>query len=137
MSLENAGSAAQPPRGNEVVLVVDDDPAVRTYITRALRQFGYFVLEATDGEDALVVLQDYHAPAHLLIADLVMPQLGGARLIEMLREWYPGLKALLISGYSAEARETQGSLPAGTAFLPKPFDPLTLARTVRAVLDSG
>lgn len=129
--------AGEALRGNEVVLVVDDDAAVRTYVVRALRQFGYFVLEATDGEDALAVLQEYHAPAHLLIADLVMPQMGGAMLIEMLREWYPGMKALLISGYTAEAQITKDSLPEDTRFLPKPFDPLTLARTVRDMLDGG
>lgn len=136
MSAEASAAGMEAFQGNEVVLLVDDDPGVRLYVARALRQLGYFVLEATDGEDALTVLQEYHAPAHLLIADLVMPEMGGAMLIEMLRQWYPGLKALLISGYSAEAVATRSSLPPGTGFLPKPFDVRTLARTVREVLDA-
>src|SRR5215210_748959 len=93
---------AQELRGNEVILVVEDEEGVRSLVCRTLRQLGYFVLEAKHGEDALTVLQDYHAPAHAVVCDLRMPEMGGAELIEMLHAWYPGLKVLFVSGFSED-----------------------------------
>ena len=127
---------AEELRGNEVVLVVEDEEAVRTLICRTLRQLGYFVLEAEHGEDALTVLQEYHGPAHAVVSDVVMPELGGAQLIEMLHDWYPELKVLFVSGYGEDAVASQGGLFPGARYLAKPFSAETLARSLRSVLDA-
>lgn len=123
-------------RGNEVVLVVEDEEAVRSLICRTLRDLGYRVLEAKHGEDALTVLQEHHGPAHAVVTDLVMPELGGAPLIEMLHAWYPELKVLFVSGYSEDEVASKGALSSGASYLGKPFAPETLARTLRHILDN-
>src|SRR5207253_1639034 len=70
--------------GSEVVLVVEDEPGVRAPICRSLRKLGYFVIEAENGEDALRKLEDYHAPVHLLVTDVIMPEMNGAELTQLL-----------------------------------------------------
>ena len=124
-------------RGNEVLLVVEDEEGVRSLICRTLRDLGYLVLEAKHGEDALTVLQEHHGPAHAVISDLVMPELGGAQLIEMLHAWYPALKVLLVSGYSEDTAASKGAMVPGARYLAKPFSAEALARTVRHLLDSA
>lgn len=123
-------------RGNEVLLVVEDEEGVRSLICRTLRDLGYCVLEAKHGEDALTVLHEHHGPAHAVISDLVMPELGGAQLIEMLHAWYPALKVLLVSGYSEDTVASKGAMVPGARYLAKPFSGETLARTVRHLLDA-
>jgi two-component system, cell cycle sensor histidine kinase and response regulator CckA len=123
--------------GNEVVLVVEDEEAVRSIVCRGLRQLGYHVLEAKNGEDALTVLQEYHAPAHVVVTDMVMPEMGGAQLIRMLHAWYPDLKVVFVSAYSREMIEAKGVLYPGSRYLPKPFSIFALAKTIREILDSG
>jgi two-component system cell cycle sensor histidine kinase/response regulator CckA len=119
----------------EVVLVVEDEPAVRAPICRTLRNLGYFVLEANNGEDALAVMQDYHSPIHLVITDVVMPEMDGVVLVSLLRDWYPRLRVLFISGYSPQHVEAQGGIVHGGAFLAKPFSLEVLGRRVRDILD--
>src|SRR5438445_1638178 len=119
------------PRGTEVILVVEDEEAIRTAICKSLRSLGYFVLEAKQGEDALAVLQQYHGPAHLLITDLVMPELGGAPLIDLLHGSYPGMRVLIVSGYDAPTLQEKGALSSDAHFLPKPFTVERLATMVR------
>jgi two-component system, cell cycle sensor histidine kinase and response regulator CckA len=123
-------------QGTEVILVVEDDMAVRSLICRTLRDLGYAVLEARHGEDALIVLQEHHGPTHVVVTDLIMPELGGAPLIEMLHAWYPELKVLFVSGYSQETVAAGGALFPGARYLAKPFSGETLARSIRAILDS-
>ena len=123
------------PRGTEVILVVEDEEAIRTAICRSLRSLGYFVLEAKQGEDALAVLQQYHGPAHMLITDLVMPELGGAPLIDLLHGSYPGMKVLIVSGYDAPTLQEKGALNPHAHFLAKPFTVDRLATMVREILD--
>jgi CheY-like chemotaxis protein len=123
-------------RGSEVILVVEDEEPVRSLITRTLRGLGYFVLEARQGEDALAVLHQYHGPAHLLITDLVMPELGGAPLIDLLFGSYPNLRVLIVSGYDAPTLQAKGALNPDARFLAKPFAVEALARTVREILDA-
>jgi len=120
----------------EVVLVVEDEVIVRAPVCRMLRHLGYFVLEANNGEDALLVMQEYHSPIHLVITDVMMPEMDGPALIAMLRDWYPQMRVLFISGYSAEHLTAQGGMVHGAAFLPKPFTMDALARRVREVLDA-
>lgn len=123
-------------RPAEVILVVEDEAGVRALICRTLRDLGYTVIEAKDGEDALILLQEHHGPAHGVICDLVMPQLGGGKLIAMLHDWYPQLKVLFVSGYSEAAVAEQGGFFPGAQYLGKPFSGETLARTLRQLLDS-
>lgn len=121
-------------RGSEVVLVVEDEIAVRTAVCRELRSLGYYVIEAKHGEDALTLMQEHHAPVHLLITDLIMPEMGGAELVSTLRSWYPELRVVIISGYSRDVAKARGAAE-DAMFLPKPFSMEQLARTVRAALD--
>jgi len=122
---------------SEVVLVVEDEPAVRAPICRQLRNLGYFVLEANNGEDALLVMQEYHSPIHLVITDVMMPEMNGAELVSMLRDWYPHMRVLFISGYSAQYLEARGGTVQGSAFMAKPFSLDDLSHRVREMLDVG
>jgi CheY-like chemotaxis protein len=122
--------------GGEVILVVEDEPGVRAPICRKLRSLGYFVLEADHGEDALKVMQDHHSPVHLVISDVMMPEMDGTELVALLRSWYPRLRVLFISGYSPQYLEAQGGKTVGgEAFLAKPFSLDAFAQRVRDVLD--
>jgi two-component system cell cycle sensor histidine kinase/response regulator CckA len=122
-------------RGNETLLVVEDETAVRNVICRSLRGRGYNVLEAKNGEDALLVAERHNAPIHLVVTDVVMPEMGGTELYGHLRRWYPTMRILFISGY------TKGAIPpealeegGGAGFLPKPFTLDQLAAEVRRVI---
>jgi two-component system, cell cycle sensor histidine kinase and response regulator CckA len=124
------------PAGSEVVLVVDDEASVRAPISRMLRHLGYFVLEASNGEDALQVMGEYGAPVHLVISDVRMPEMDGAELAAMLRSAFPDMSLLLISGVGGHALNASQSIER-CGFLPKPFTLEELASTVRGLLDSG
>ena len=123
--------------GGEVVLVVEDEPSVRAPIIRTLRTLGYFVLEADNGEHALRVMHDHHSPIHLVISDVMMPEMGGTELVALLRGWYPRMKVLFISGYSPQYLEAQGGTHVhGSNFLAKPFGLDVLTQRVREILDT-
>jgi CheY-like chemotaxis protein len=122
--------------GGEVLLVVEDEAAVRAPICRTLRNLGYFVLEADNGERALEVMQEHHAPVHLVISDVMMPEMDGTELVASLRSWYPSMRVLFISGYSAQYLEAKGDRVNGSAFLAKPFSLDVLSRRVRELLDA-
>jgi two-component system cell cycle sensor histidine kinase/response regulator CckA len=119
----------------EVVLVVEDEPSVRAPMCRMLREQGYLVLEAVNGEDALRVMQEHHAPIHLVITDVMMPEMDGAELVSLLRDWYPGMRVLFISGYSKQFLEARGDTVEGSSFMAKPFALDAMARRVRELLD--
>jgi two-component system, cell cycle sensor histidine kinase and response regulator CckA len=121
-------------KGTEVVLIVEDEPSVRAPISRLLKSLGYFVLEASHGEDAIGVMQEYGAPIHIVITDINMPEMNGRELIELLRDWYPKLRVLFISGV-AENLSGPNYL-AGSEFLAKPFTLEKLAERVRSLLDT-
>jgi PAS domain S-box-containing protein len=121
--------------GNETILVVEDETAVRNVICRSLRARGYNIIEAKNGEDALLAAEKHNAPIHLVVTDIVMPEMGGTELFEHLRRWYPTMRILFISGYAKgaippEALEEGG----GAGFLPKPFTLDQLAAEVRRVI---
>jgi PAS domain S-box-containing protein len=125
------------PRGDETILLVEDETAVRTLAARVLREQGYSVLEAGDGEEALrVVEQEQDMRIDLLLTDVVMPRMGGIALAQRLGARRPEIKVLFTSGYTEDAMLYAGQLAAGRHFLHKPFSPATLAQKVRAVLDS-
>jgi PAS domain S-box-containing protein len=120
--------------GRETILIVEDEPQVRSLAERTLEELGYRVLSAASGLEGLTVEAAYAGPIDLVISDIVMPQMSGTQMVAELMRRRPELKVLLVSGYAYEATE-QGSLPAGTHFLAKPFSPEELARRVRSVLD--
>jgi PAS domain S-box-containing protein len=130
-------TAPKVTAGTETILLVEDEPTVRALAARVLRAQGYHVLEAADGLQALRVAKEFMGPTiHLLLTDVVMPQMGGRALAERLAASLPGIKTLFISGYTGEGI-TQGSeVEPRIELLQKPFSPATLAQKVRAVLDS-
>lgn len=134
-ALQTADTGEQP-RGNEIILLVEDEPMVREFALRVLQGQGYTVLEASNGEEGLEKIQNMEQPLHLLISDVVMPRVGGKELAERLKSRYPGLKVLFISGYTGNTVIHQHHLGPGIDFLQKPFSPGTLARKVREVLDN-
>src|SRR5205085_1289385 len=115
------------PPGNEVVLLAEDEEAVRMLAARVLKMCGYKVLEAQNGEEALWIATNHQGPIHLLVSDVVMPHLGGRSLAERLLALNPGLKVLFLSGHSRDTVVEQGILTGEFAFLQKPFSPSTLA----------
>ena len=133
----SAPPAADPARGTETILLVEDEENVRTLSDRALSKLGYSVLAAQSGADALRVAERHDEPIHLVLTDVVMPGLSGRELVRQLSVVRPGMKVLYISGYSDEAIARHGVLDPGTAFLQKPFTPDRLASKVREVLDAA
>src|SRR6266498_2777584 len=125
-----------PARGSETVLVVEDEPAVLTLSQRALEAQGYVVLAAADAAAALRVVERHGGTIHMLLTDVVMPGLSGRELAARLGAQRPGTRVLYMSGYPGDAVVQHGTLPAGSAFLQKPFSPDVLARKVRDVLDA-
>lgn len=123
-----------PERCTETVLVVEDEPEVRQLARRILAAQGYQVLEARHGEDALLVCEQHPGPIHLLLTDVVMPEMGGPELAERLAPFRREMKVLYMSGYTDDAIVHHGVLTSGAAYLQKPFTPEALARKVWEVL---
>lgn len=123
-------------RGPETILVIEDEADVREVTCKFLRHNGYDVLDASCGGEALKVSKAYAGPIHLILTDVVMPDTNGRKLAAQLQLIYPQSRVLYMSGYADDAIIEQGFLEAGVAFLRKPFDAQTLARTVRKVLDA-
>jgi CheY-like chemotaxis protein len=124
------------PQGTETVLLVEDEEMIRKAAREILQVSGYRVLEAASSKEALMLGQTYTEPIHMIITDVVMPQMGGRELIEKLMPLRPGIKVLYMSGYTDDAIAYHGVLEAGTAFLEKPFTVEALAHKVREVLNT-
>jgi len=122
--------------GTETILLVEDGDAVRRVATRVLEKFGYTVVGAADGREALAVIAARHAPLDLVISDVVMPHTGGPELLETLRRTGLSPKMLLTSGYSAREVREQVRLDLDVPFLAKPWTVADLLRKVRQALDS-
>jgi nitrogen-specific signal transduction histidine kinase/CheY-like chemotaxis protein len=125
------------PQGTETILLVEDDPLVRSLTVRVLHQQGYHLLEAANGHEALAFIQQYGKEIQLLISDLVMPGISGKALAEQFQAVHPQIKVLFISGYTDHIISHHGLLEGGVHFLQKPFLPVKLARKVRDVLDEA
>ena len=121
--------------GTETVLLVEDSDALRDIASRVLERRGYTVLEASDGEAALMLAARHPGAIDLLLTDVVMPEMNGRQLAERLTALRPGLKVLYMSGYAGDAVTRRGVLEQGMAYLQKPFTPDALARKVREVLN--
>jgi signal transduction histidine kinase len=129
------GPTTRSADGSERVLVVEDEHEVRRLVCRALQQHGYEVLEAEDAEKALHIADAETEAIDLLVADVVMPRMSGFELAKRICDDRPGVRVIFISGHIDHPSLQATSLPAGTAFVPKPFAPQKLARKVREVLD--
>ncbi len=123
-------------RGTETILVVEDEARVRKLICEVLTARGYHVLEAVRGEEAIRIASSHMGRIHLLLTDVIMPEMSGPRAVEQIRALQPGIKVLYMSGYTDEAILHHRIMESGQAFLQKPFLPDTLARKVREVLNS-
>ncbi|HLG12911.1 MAG TPA: PAS domain S-box protein [Blastocatellia bacterium] len=123
-------------RGTETVLVVEDDPVVRSLTVTILLDQGYTVLEAASGNEALDLVEKYSAPVHVLLTDVVMPQMSGKELADKVNSVRPGIRTLFVSGYPDDTIVHHGVLAAGVALLEKPFTPKSLALKLRQVLDA-
>jgi PAS domain S-box-containing protein len=122
--------------GSESILVAEDEPAVRAILARTLRAYGYTVLEARDGLHALELAEAAAAPPKLVIADIVMPGMGGKQLAAELQERWPSVPVLFTSGYTGMDAVRRGLLDEGTDFMQKPLEPETLAKKIRQLLDA-
>src|SRR5258708_164621 len=118
----------------ETILVVEDEAGIRALVRKILRRQGYEVLEASNGDEALIVCREHSGTLDLLITDVMMPQMGGRELVDRMREQCRGMKVLYVSGYTDDASIYSGNFPPGTAFLQKPFTLGSLLDKVKEVL---
>jgi CheY-like chemotaxis protein len=121
--------------GSETILIVEDEETLRKLASSILEGYGYTVLTAGDGEEALQLLSDRQGIPHLVLTDVVMPKMGGRGLSDRIKSIHPGTRVLFMSGYTDNAIVHQGVLNPGVSYLQKPFTPKALARKVREVLD--
>ncbi len=137
-AIDQATTAPSGPTtagGSETILLVEDDDAVRELALETLTGHGYVVIPAAGPAEALALAGGHREPIHLLVTDVVMPQLSGRGLAERLTPDRGEMRVLYMSGYTDDAMFRHGVLEAGTPFLQKPFTPQTLLQKVRDVLD--
>ncbi|CAG0978870.1 two-component system, cell cycle sensor histidine kinase and response regulator CckA [Phycisphaerales bacterium] len=137
----SAGGRAAPngqsPGGNEVVLLVEDNPMVRDLVAQALGDAGYRLLVAENGPAAVRAATDQSKPIDLLVTDVVMPEMSGVQLAEAVSRLHPRVSVIYMSGYTEETIVRHGVEAEGLAFIAKPFTIETMLRKVRSVLDSA
>jgi PAS domain S-box-containing protein len=127
----------KPSLGSETVLLVEDEPSVRSIARRILERNGYTVLEAHDGRHALRVADQYRQPIQLLLTDMMMPELTGRDVWRSLAPKRSELRVLYMSGYTNDDMVRRGLIDADSAFVQKPFTAVDLARAVRSTLDTA
>jgi len=128
------GTRAASGNGAGTVLVVEDEPAVRALVGSVLRQRGYTLIEAGSAREAMGMLRDYRGPLHLLVTDVIMPEMTGVELARRVVAERPLTPVLYMSGYADDVLRHEHALP-GAAFLQKPFAPETLIERVREMLE--
>ena len=122
-------------RGSETVLLVEDEKSVLDLVRDILQRYGYSVLEAQNGEEALNISNQHEGPIHLMLTDAVMPGMSGRELAERAQSLRPEIKILYMSGHTDDAIAHHGVLAPGVNFIEKPFVPEDLVRKLRQVLD--
>jgi signal transduction histidine kinase/ActR/RegA family two-component response regulator len=132
--LEPGGYSVELPRGGEVILLVEDEEAVRAVTGQLLQGQGFDVLIAGSPQEALVLAEQMGRPIDLLITDIIMPGMNGRMMAERLLVRFPAMKVLYLSGYNNDVLTRHGIDP-GAAFLPKPYPAATLMSKVREILD--
>lgn len=126
----------QPPaRGTETILVAEDDESLRTLAVTALTRFGYTVIEAVDGEEAVRKFKENQTATKLLIFDIIMPKMNGQEAYEAIRNIRPDIKAIFMSGYAPEMIREKAALESTAPLLAKPLSPTELLKKVRDILD--
>ena len=130
-----AAELAAPVTGTETVLVAEDDASVRSLLKKLLETFGYKVIEAADGEEAVQRYMENKDNIRLLILDVIMPKKSGKEAYEQIREVSPGIKTLFMSGYTADVIQTKWIVEKGLDFVSKPISPTDFLRKIREVLD--
>ncbi len=129
-------SPASLPGGKETILLVEDEDIVRKLIARILKDAGYNVLEAANGEQALSLIQNQNAPIHLLLTDMVMPKMNGRELAKKFHLLHPEAKIICMSGY-IENEAVRAEITQGCAFLQKPVSHTTILQKIREVLGAA
>ena len=124
------------PTGNETILLVEDEPAILRMTRMMLERKGYSVLPAGIPADAISIANAYVGKIHLLMTDVVMPEMNGRDLAEKITAIFSEIKLLFVSGYAANVITHQGVLDDGAAFMQKPFAANELAKKIRDVLDA-
>jgi PAS domain S-box-containing protein len=133
---ENRETPSRLPSGTETILLAEDELSLRRLMARVLRTQGYTVLEAADGNEALALAQANGSKIQLLVSDVIMPGLSGKMLAEWLIQLNPAVRVLFISGYINNNAVREAMSKPGTFFLQKPFNPLDLAKKVRAAIET-
>ena len=123
-------------QGSETILLVEDADPLRELAGEILREAGYTLLQAANGADAIRVTEAYREPIHLLLTDVVMPEIDGPKLAERLLRIHPGIKVLYMSGYTDESLSHHGVRGSGISLLQKPFTRESITRKVREVLSA-
>ncbi|MBN1697741.1 MAG: PAS domain S-box protein [Spirochaetales bacterium] len=133
---EKEGFAAHDAKEGETILLVEDETMVRTFTKRLLSMHGYIVVDLTNGVDALSFCKTHTGPVHLLLTDVIMPEMNGKQLFDELKKLIPDLKVLYMSGYSGDIISDQGILDSKTNFIYKPFSINALTHKIRDILDT-
>jgi CheY-like chemotaxis protein len=126
-----------PLRGTETVLLVEDEASLRELLGEVLQAHGYSVLLARDGAHAQQIAEAHAGPIPIMVTDVIMPGMGGPKIVDLVTQTRPETKVLFISGYSDESIVRYGLNRPGRAFLSKPFAPDVLLRRVRELLDAN
>jgi two-component system cell cycle sensor histidine kinase/response regulator CckA len=132
--VEAAPAAARDVTGQDTILLVEDEEAVRSFAARALRMRGYNVLEASGGEEALEIVKEQAGSIDLIITDVVMPNMDGPTMVRNVKILHPDLPVIFMSGYAEEAFRKNDQSSEDIHFLPKPFGLKQLAAKVKEVL---
>jgi PAS domain S-box-containing protein len=130
------GAARPALRGHETILLVEDEPSILNLTTQMLEMSGYSILAASTPGEAIRMAREHAGEIHLLMTDVIMPEMNGRDLAKNLLSLYPDLKRLFMSGYTADVIAHQGVLDEGVYFIQKPFSIQSLTTKVREVLDS-
>ncbi len=133
---KSIGTLKKELQGTGTILLVEDEAAILGLGKEILERYGYTVLTAGAPREALKIVRDYSGPIHLLITDVVMPEMNGKELRDKLEALTPGLRSIFMSGYTADVIAPHGVLEAGIDFLQKPFSVKGLVEKVREVLDA-
>jgi DNA-binding NtrC family response regulator len=121
--------------GSETLLIVENESAIRNLLQVALRRNGYTVLAAESGREALDLVRNHAGAIHLLITDVVMPDMDGPELVKYISTIRPDTPALFMSGYMDDTLGDRGILSTNANFIQKPFSPKAIAKKVRDILD--
>jgi len=131
------GESALPKGGHETILFAEDESSVRGTTKELLEEFGYTVIAAVDGEDAVGLFRENKDAVRLLLLDVIMPKMNGKEVYEEIKMMRPDIKTIFMSGYSADILQSRFLFDDGLHYIAKPVSPVVLLRTIREVLDTG